>query len=85
MFLKNIFYSNSYRIKLSTVSGKDEVSLTQVPGRGSGTLLLMTGSQAELDVACSLNFPSKAFWMSPIVKVQIADPMRPVEAVVNTP
>lgn len=72
-------------MKFSTVSGRDAVSFTHVPGRGSGTLLLMTGSQAELEVACSLNFPSKAFCMSPIVKVQIADPISPVEAVVKTP
>lgn len=67
------------------MSGNEDVSLTQVPGRGSGTLLVITGSQAELDDACSLNFPSNAFWMSPMVNVQIADPMSPVEAVVNTP
>lgn len=72
-------------MKFSTVSGSEDVSLTQVPGLGSGTLLLMTGSQAEDEVACSLNFPSKAFWMSLIVKVQIAEPISPVEAVVKTP
>lgn len=33
------------------------MSSTQVPGRGSGTLDLRTGNQAELEVACSLNFP----------------------------
>lgn len=75
----------TYLIKLSTVSGREDVSFTQVPGLGSGTLLVMTGSQAELEVACSLNLPSKAFWMSPMVKVQMADPISPVEAVVNTP
>lgn len=83
--MKNIYINITHLIKLSTVSGKDEVSLTQVPGLGSGTLLLMTGNQAELEDACSLNFPSKAFWMSPIVKVHMAEPMRPVEAVVKTP
>ena len=72
-------------MKFSTVSGKEDVSLTQVPGLGSGTLLLITGSHAELDVACSLNFPSKAFCISPMVKVQMAEPIRPVEAVVKTP
>ena len=40
--------------------GNVSVSLTQSPGRGSGTRLLSTGSQAELLVACSLNFPLKA-------------------------
>ena len=46
------------RMKLSTVSGKLAVSLTQVPGRGSGTFEFSTGNHAELDVACSLNFPA---------------------------
>lgn len=45
------------RMKFNTVSGKLEVSSTQVPGRGSGTLDFSTGNQAEFDVACSLNFP----------------------------
>lgn len=44
-------------MKLSTVSGRLAVSLTQVPGLGSGTFEFNTGNQAELDVACSLNFP----------------------------
>lgn len=78
-------YYNTYLMKLRTVSGNEAVSLTQVPGLGSGTLLLITGNQAELDEACSLNLPSKAFWISPIVNVQIAEPIRPVDAVVNTP
>lgn len=74
-----------YLMKFSTVSGSEDVSLTHVPGLGSGTLLLITGNQAEDEVACSLNFPSKAFWISPMVKVQMAEPMSPVEAVVKTP
>jgi len=72
-------------MKFRTVSGRVSVSLTQVPGLGSGTLLLMTGSQADEEVACSLNFPSKAFWMSCMVKEQIAEPIKPVEAVVKAP
>lgn len=77
--------NNIYLMKLSTESGRDSVSLTQVPGLGSGTLLLITGNQADEEVACSLNFPSKAFWISLIVKVHIADPISPVEAVVKAP
>jgi hypothetical protein len=46
-------------MKLSTESGRLAVSLTHVPGRGSGTFEFKTGSHAELDVACSLNFPEK--------------------------
>lgn len=37
------------------------MSSTQVPGRGSGTLDFRTGNQAELEVACSLNFPISNF------------------------
>lgn len=85
----NVRYNNSlkqsYLIKFKTVSGRDDVSLTQVPGLGSGTRLLMTGSHAELEVACSLNFPSNAFWISLMVNVHIADPIKPVDAVVKTP
>lgn len=44
-------------MKFNTVSGKLDVSSTHVPGRGSGTFDLSTGNQAELEVACSLNFP----------------------------
>lgn len=44
-------------MKFSTVSGKFDVSSTHVPGRGSGTFDFNTGSQAEFEVACSLNFP----------------------------
>lgn len=44
-------------MKFNTVSGRLDVSSTQVPGLGSGILDLSTGSQAEFDVACSLNFP----------------------------
>jgi hypothetical protein len=44
-------------MKFKTVSGKLAVSSTQVPGRGSGTFEFNTGSQAELDDACSLNLP----------------------------
>lgn len=44
-------------MKLSTKSGRAVVSSTHVPGRGSGTLEFKTGSQAELEVACSLNLP----------------------------
>ena len=65
--------------------GNVSVSLTQSPGRGSGTRLLNTGSQAELLVACSLNFPLKASWISAMVKEHIADPIRPFIDVVNTP
>lgn len=46
-------------MKLSTVSGRFEVSLTQVPGRGSGTREFSTGSHAEFDEDCSLNLPVK--------------------------
>lgn len=46
------------RMKFNTVSGKLDVSSTQVPGRGSGTLDFSTGNHAEFEVACSLNFPS---------------------------
>lgn len=44
-------------MKFNTVSGKLDVSSTQVPGLGSGIFELSTGNQAEFDVACSLNFP----------------------------
>jgi hypothetical protein len=44
----------------SNVPGRVCVSLTHCPGRGSGTLDDNTGSQAELDEACSLNLPKKA-------------------------
>lgn len=44
-------------MKFNTVSGKFDVSSTQIPGRGSGILDFRTGSQAEFEVACSLNFP----------------------------
>lgn len=47
------------RIKLSTLSGRVDVSLTHVPGRGSGIFELSTGNQAEFDVACSLNLPKR--------------------------
>jgi len=40
--------------------GKFWLSLTHSPGLGSGTLEVRTGSQAEEDVACSLNLPLKA-------------------------
>lgn len=43
-------------MKFRTESGRLAVSLTHVPGRGSGTFEFNTGSQAEFDVACSLNF-----------------------------
>lgn len=46
------------RIKLSTVSGKLDVSSTHVPGLGSGIFDFKTGNQAEVDDACSLNFPA---------------------------
>lgn len=46
-------------MKLRTTSGRLDVSLTHVPGRGSGTFELSTESQAEVDDACSLNFPIK--------------------------
>lgn len=49
-------------MKFNTVSGKLEVSFTHVPGRGSGIFELSTGSQAELEVACSLNFPAEEKW-----------------------
>ncbi len=45
-------------MKLSTVSGRLDVSSTQVPGLGSGIFELSTGSHAEFEVACSLNFPA---------------------------
>lgn len=38
-------------MKLRTESGRLAVSLTHVPGRGSGTFEFKTGSQAEFDVA----------------------------------
>lgn len=63
--------------------GSVSVSLTHTPGLGSGTLLEWTGSQAELLVACSLNFPLKAAWMSSTVKMQMAEPIRPFIEVVN--
>jgi hypothetical protein len=44
-------------MKLSTMSGRLDVSLEQVPGRGSGTFEFRTGNQAELDDDCSLNLP----------------------------
>lgn len=44
-------------MKFNTVSGRLAVSSTHVPGRGSGILLFSTGSQAEFEVACSLNLP----------------------------
>lgn len=44
-------------MKFNTVSGKFEVSSTQIPGRGSGTFDFNTGNHAEFEVACSLNFP----------------------------
>lgn len=46
-------------MKLRTVSGRFEVSLTHVPGRGSGTREFNTGSHAEFDEDCSLNLPAK--------------------------
>lgn len=46
-------------MKLRTVSGRFEVSLTHVPGRGSGTREFNTGSHAEFDDDCSLNLPAK--------------------------
>lgn len=46
-------------MKFKTESGKLAVSLTHVPGRGSGTFEFKTGSHAEFDDACSLNFPAK--------------------------
>lgn len=48
-------------MKLRTVSGRLEVSLTHTPGRGSGIFDGKTGSQAEFDEACSLNFPLKNY------------------------
>jgi hypothetical protein len=72
-------------MKLRTVSGRVSVSLTQVPGRGSGTRLDRTGSQADDDEACSLNLPLKADWMSVRVNEQIAEPIRPLVEVVNVP
>lgn len=72
-------------MKLSTVSGKVSVSLTQVPGLGSGTRLDKTGNQADDDVACSLNFPLKAAWMSLRVNEQMADPIKPLVEVVKVP
>lgn len=49
--------SGCFRIKFSTESGRMEVSFIHTPGRGSGTFEFRTGSQAEFDIACSLNFP----------------------------
>lgn len=46
-------------MKLRTVSGRFEVSLTHVPGRGSGTREFNTGNHAEFDDDCSLNLPAK--------------------------
>lgn len=45
-------------MKFKTTSGKFDVSSTQVPGRGSGIFDFKTGSQAEFEVACSLNLPA---------------------------
>lgn len=72
-------------MKCNTVSGKVSVSFTQVPGLGSGTLLDKTGSQADEEVACSLNFPLKTSWMSESRKEQMAEPIRPLVEVVNVP
>lgn len=72
-------------MKFNTVSGNVSVSLTQVPGRGSGTLLDKTGSQADEEEACSLNFPLNAIWMSGRVKEHIAEPIRPLVEVVKVP
>jgi len=36
-------------MKFRTVSGRFDVSLTHVPGRGSGTREFSTGNQAEFD------------------------------------
>lgn len=72
-------------MKLRTVSGKVSVSSTQVPGLGSGTRLDKTGSHAEEDVACSLNFPLNEAWMSLRENEQIADPIRPFVEVVKVP
>lgn len=60
------------------------MSLTHSPGLGSGTLELRTGSHAELDVACSLNFPRKASWISSKVKTHKAEPWNPDPTVVKT-
>lgn len=72
-------------MKFKTVSGKVSVSFTQVPGRGSGTLLLRTGNHAELEDACSLNFPLNAAWISDSLKEQIAEPINPFVEVVKVP
>ena len=52
-------------MKLSTLSGTSLVSSTHDPGLGSGTLLLATGSQAEVLLSCSLNFPLLAIAPDP--------------------
>lgn len=72
-------------MKLRTVSGKVSVSLTQVPGLGSGTLLVKTGNHAEEDDACSLNLPLKAAWMSDMENEQMAEPISPLVEVVKVP
>lgn len=74
-------------MKLRTESGRVSVSLTQVPGLGSGTLLERTGSQAEEEEACSLNLLGwlKAAWISSNVKEQMAEPIKPLVEVVKVP
>lgn len=59
------------------------MSLTHSPGLGSGTLEESTGSQAELEVACSLNFPLKASWIASKVNTHNADPWNPEPTVVK--
>lgn len=58
-------------MKFRTVSGKLAVSLTQVPGRGSGTLEFSTGSHAEFDDACSLNFPGRRRFLGILSRLKI--------------
>ena len=50
----------SSNVVLKLLPGRVCVSLTHCPGLGSGTLDESTGSQAELEDACSLNLPMKA-------------------------
>merc|ERR1719158_659668 len=71
-------------MKFSTVSDSFRVSSTQRPGRGSGTLAAGTGSHMEVVDFCSLNLPSKAASTSSKLKVQMAEPVRPLCVVVKT-
>jgi len=61
------------------------VSLTHWPGLGSGTLVVSTGSQAEVELACSLKRPANAWSTSSSRNAHMAEPISPVVDVANTP